>query len=430
MSSKDVIRVGIVGARFAASFHFETLKRVYGVPIEIVGVTSKSREQREKFASERGIKAFDSVESLLDAVDVIDICAPAYVHEEITIKAARAGKHCIVEKPFTGSFLNQEDYDSQETKQETFNEQRYREAVESAERMVTAVREAGIILNFAENWHFLPAGLKAGRLLERAAYQKERQDNGWKLTKLDPGARILYIRGEESHSGSHSSVYGDLKYSGGGSIVGKACHPLGVALYLKRLEGVIRGEGPIVPVAVWGQVAWLTKGNYRNPIYENPWKLRADYKDGEDWGAVDILFSDDTRARVESSEVKLGGVYNWFEVFGNKFFIRGNINPNNSLQAYAPSPEVFQPEYLTEKVETHAGMSQPSLDEDWFHGYVHQMQVFFERIADPKREWRPPFLNPGHDCDLALDSVKVMYGAYLSAERGGAMVRLDDPFAR
>src|SRR5690606_36937521 len=98
--------------------------------------------------------------------------------------------------------------------------------------------------------------------------------------------------------------------------------------------------------------------------------------------------------------------------------------------AYAPSPEVFQPEYLTEKVETHAGMSQPSLDEDWFHGYVHQMQVFFERIADPKREWRPPFLNPGHDCDLALDSVKVMYGAYLSAERGGAMVRLDDPFAR
>ena len=428
MSVSSPIRVGIVGARFAASFHYETIKRVYGVPIEIVGVTSQSAAQRQKFAEQRGIKAFDSVEALVEAVDLVDICTPPYVHEPLTIMAAEAGKHCIVEKPFTGSFLDEQRYDQQSAKNETFNEQRYREALSSAERMVTAVRNANVILNFAENWHFLPAGLKAARLLMHSVHKKVASKPGkWVSAEIDSGARILYIRSEESHSGSHSAVYGDLKYAGGGSIVGKACHPLGFTLYLKRLEGQLLEGKPILPVAVSGQIAWLTKGTYQHPEYTNPWKIRADYKDGEDWGAIDVTFADGTRARLESSEIKLGGVYNWFEVFSNKFFLRGNINPNNTLEAYAPSPEIFEPEYLTEKLETHAGLSRPSVDEDWFHGYVQQMQVFFERVQNPNRLWGPPFLDPDQDCELALDSVKVMYAAYLSAERNGETVRIDQP---
>jgi len=38
----DPIRVGLVGARFAAQFHLQGYRRVYGVPVEVVGVTSKS----------------------------------------------------------------------------------------------------------------------------------------------------------------------------------------------------------------------------------------------------------------------------------------------------------------------------------------------------------------------------------------------------
>ena len=90
-------------------------------------------------------------------------------------------------------------------------------------------------------------------------------------------------------------------------------------------------------------------------------------------------------------------------------------------------PEIFEPEYLTEKLETHTGLSRPSVDEDWFHGYVQQMQVFFERVQNPNRLWGPPFLDPDQDCELALDSVKVMYAAYLSAERNGETVRIDQP---
>jgi predicted dehydrogenase len=51
----DAIRIGIVGARFAARFHWKGYRRVYGVPVEVAGVTAKSAESREAFAREHGV---------------------------------------------------------------------------------------------------------------------------------------------------------------------------------------------------------------------------------------------------------------------------------------------------------------------------------------------------------------------------------------
>ena len=48
------VRVGFVGARFAARFHWEAIRRVYSVPVEIVGVTSKTPEARDAFALDTG----------------------------------------------------------------------------------------------------------------------------------------------------------------------------------------------------------------------------------------------------------------------------------------------------------------------------------------------------------------------------------------
>ena len=51
------VRVGFVGSRFAAKFHWEAIRRVHGVPVEIVGVTSKTPEARDSFSRETGIRA-------------------------------------------------------------------------------------------------------------------------------------------------------------------------------------------------------------------------------------------------------------------------------------------------------------------------------------------------------------------------------------
>ena len=100
----DPIRVGIVGAGFAARFHFHNLRRVHTVPVQISGVTSRSAQAREAFVHENSVPAFDSFEALCDASDVIDLCSPPSTHERLAIGALKRGKHIIVLNPFTGYF--------------------------------------------------------------------------------------------------------------------------------------------------------------------------------------------------------------------------------------------------------------------------------------------------------------------------------------
>jgi predicted dehydrogenase len=431
MGKAKAIRVGIVGARFAGEFHYDSLMRVRGVPIQVSGVTSSTAASRDRFAKARGIPAFDSLDALIEASDVIDVCTPPYAHEEITLKAAQAGRHIIVEKPFTGSFLNQAAYQAGD-KALSFNEQRYVEAVGSANRMAAAVRDHNAVLCFAENWHFLPSGLKTCRLMMRSMFKKVRgEDGSWTLGEPDPGARVMLIRGYEAHSGSGSPVYGDLQYAGGGAIVGKACHPLGLALYIKRLEGVVRDGRPIEPVAVSGHCGYLTaEAGYRDPDYATSKKVRNGYVDGEDWGLIIVRFADGTVAEVEANEFTLGGVANTYEVLSNKFRVQGNLCPNDAVRAFSPSAEVFEPEYLVEKLETAGGWQFPAMDENLTMGYIEEMQVFAERFAAHARgetpAVEPPYLAADDDVALAVDSVRVMYAAYVSDERGGAEVKLTD----
>ena len=136
----DAIRVGLVGARFAARFHYEGYRRVYGVPVQMVGVTSKSADSRQAFARERGISAFASLDELCDAADVIDICAPASAHEPLAIAALRRGKHVVIEKPFTG-YYGPGAAAGEEFRGNTFpKETMLREALASCDRILAAAR--------------------------------------------------------------------------------------------------------------------------------------------------------------------------------------------------------------------------------------------------------------------------------------------------
>ena len=101
MTMEKSVRVGIVGSGNAAAFHYEAFKRVTGIDVRVVGVTSPNKSHREAFAGKRSIQAFASLHEMLPAVDVIDNCTPGYAHEPVSLTAFEAGKHVIVEKPFT-----------------------------------------------------------------------------------------------------------------------------------------------------------------------------------------------------------------------------------------------------------------------------------------------------------------------------------------
>jgi predicted dehydrogenase len=57
----DPIRIGIVGSRFAAEFHYTAYQRVTGLEVKVVGVTSLTKEHCEHFVEKRGIRVFYSL---------------------------------------------------------------------------------------------------------------------------------------------------------------------------------------------------------------------------------------------------------------------------------------------------------------------------------------------------------------------------------
>lgn len=385
------LRIGLVGAGFAARFHIHNLRRVYGVPLAIAGVTARSAASRTAFAREFSIPAFDSFEALCDAADVLSLCTPPSTHEPLALEALARGKHLIIEKPFTGSFGDgSPDFRGDAAPKEPM----LAAALVSCRRILDAARAAQRLIGYAENWVYAPAVQKEIEMVTKS------------------GAQILWILGNQSHSGSHSPYYGQWRYSGGGSLIGKGCHPLTTALALKQTEGLARDGVPIRPSAVSARTHALT----RMPAYRDAGHLRRGYTDIEDYAQLHVAFTDGTVADIFASELTLGGVNNWIEIVANNHRTRCQLNPIDALTTFNPTPEAFRDIYVTEKIETKAGWSHPAPDEAWQHGYPQQFQDFIECFTTGRE--------PLSGATLAADTIATIYAAYLSAERHGKEVEI------
>jgi len=389
--NKPTVLCGIIGSGFSASFHFESLKKVSSVDVRVVGVYSRTKEKREAFATERNIRAFDSLNDLINACDVIHVCTPPSTHESIAIAALKKDKYVIVEKPLTGYFGD----GTGEFRGDQFpKEVALSHALESIQRMLEAEKISRGRILYAENWVYTPS------------IQKEREI----IEKTD--AQILWIYGEEAHSGSHASTYGFWKFSGGGAMIGKGCHPLTAALYLKRLEGKMRNNLPIKPKTVSARVHALT----RMESFIDRGHIRSDYYDIDDFSMMHIQFEDGTIANIFASDIILGGIHNWIEIAANNHRTICNINPNNAIQTYNPVEDYFRDIYVVEKIGTKQGWSCPSPNEDWFTGYPQEMEAFYRTITfgDPLES----------DSSLAADAISTIYSAYVSSEKNGVAVHI------
>jgi predicted dehydrogenase len=390
MNSK--IRVGIVGTGFAGKFHVECFRRIYGVELEIAGIFSLREESRVKFGREHGIKVYESVESMLEDVDILDICSPPYAHEGNIIEAANAGKGIICEKPLTGYFgpENCKAYDGSADSKTVM----MAAVVEKNQRIADAIIKNKSFFGYAENFVYAPGIQKEREILEKT------------------GAQILRMTGEESHNGSASPVYGIWQKAGGGSLIGKGCHPLGGMLYLKRIEGIARDGRPIRPQSVSSRTHKITRlKNYRDEGL-----IRTDYHDVEDYGFMHVTFDDGTVADVITSEIVLGGIYDYVEIFTNNHRSRCHISPASLMDVYNPRGKKFEDIYLMEKVSTKEGWSMAAPDENFTIGYQPELQDFISSAVEKRQ--------PQSGLGLALDTTATIYAAYVSDEKHGTETQI------
>src|SRR5690242_563516 len=118
----------------------------------LVGIISGSGKKLKKWKKDYGIAeanvySYEDFDSIKDnaAIDIVYIVLPNSMHKEYVIRAAKAGKHVICEKPMANT-------------------------VEECNEMIDACKEAGVMLSVGYRLHFDPFNLEMMRLAKEKVY--------------------------------------------------------------------------------------------------------------------------------------------------------------------------------------------------------------------------------------------------------------------
>ena len=92
-------RFGIVGSGMIAPLHLEAIGALPDA--EVVGIMDHGSGRGQEIAPELDVTGSADLDTFLarDDIDIVSVATPSGVHHEAAVKAAAAGKHCIVEKP-------------------------------------------------------------------------------------------------------------------------------------------------------------------------------------------------------------------------------------------------------------------------------------------------------------------------------------------
>ncbi|MCF7567929.1 Gfo/Idh/MocA family oxidoreductase [Sabulilitoribacter arenilitoris] len=96
-----MLKAGVLGAGHLGKIHLRLLKQ--SNKYNLVGFYDADANNGKKVEQELGYNFFDSIEALIDAVDMVDIVTPTLSHYECAKQAIAKGKHIFIEKPITNT---------------------------------------------------------------------------------------------------------------------------------------------------------------------------------------------------------------------------------------------------------------------------------------------------------------------------------------
>ncbi|MDI6753077.1 MAG: Gfo/Idh/MocA family oxidoreductase [Thermodesulfobacteriota bacterium] len=386
------LKVGIIGAGFAAAFHLRSYRQVQGVPLEVAALVDINKTRAEDLARRYAVpKVYDDYRFILDdkTIEVVDIVVPNDLHLPMILRAAETDKSIICEKPLTGYFGQGEPDQKVGATPKKEMLKKVREDLKKVEEVMAA---HPVKFCYAENWVHAPAIKKALELMEKCFIS---------------GA-ILEMRGEESHSGSHSEFAKWWRHAGGGAMARLGAHPVAAGLFLKQFEGEKKSGRPILAREVWADGTDLTKTPAFASTKGSP--LVTGWGDVETWSQLTITFTDGTKGTFFAADDLLGGMESNMDIRLSNARLKFDLCPVRVCQFYTVDPTPVKDVYFNEKQETKAGLSFPNPNEEWLLGYPQEIQDFMEAIAYDRQ--------PLTGLDLARQVVEVLYAGYVSMEEG------------
>ncbi|SHJ20375.1 Gfo/Idh/MocA family protein [Lutispora thermophila] len=383
----EKIVIGMVGCGYAAFLHGNGFEKVCGLPIRlktICGTTlSKAEAVRDRYGFEKACTDFDELINDPE-INVIDILTPTNLHIPMAIKALKAGKHVICEKPLTGYFGEP----GQENVGKTVPKSvMYEKVLQEMEELKKVIEESKKKFFYAENFVFATPVQRAAEIL------------------TNKKSKITFMRGDEFIIGSSSPLAGKWNKFGGGTMMRNATHIITAMLWLKKKEAEARGENITIKsiVADCGFITECLTEEEHKYVKSHP-------EDVEDLASVMITFSDGTKCLATSSDSILGGSKNEIEIFTNDSSMRCHLTQNDLLDAYMADEKGLENVYYAELLPSKLGWNKVFVSDEIIRGYTGELQSFAESIAHDKE--------PESGFDLAYETMKVLYSAYVSAEEG------------
>jgi predicted dehydrogenase len=271
-------------------------------------------------------------------IDIIDISTPGDSHAEIAIDAAKAGKVVFCEKPLANT-------------------------VKEAERMLAAVKKAGVIHMICHNYRRVPAVMLAKQLIDDGKLGRLYHYRGVYLQDwvADPSVPLYWrLRKEAAGSGA----LGDI-----------ASHSLDLGRYL---------VGEITEVT--GALETFVK---ERPLPENPKKKGKVTVD--DASASVVRFANGALGTIEASRFATGRKnYNRFEINGSKGSIVFNFERMNELEVFLTDDERRVQGFHNVMVTD--GSTHPYFSHWWpeghligyEHTFIHTVYDLLEAVAANK----------------------------------------------
>lgn len=381
------IIIGTVGAGYAARLHANGYRRVSSIPFRLKTICDVNTELAESLKKDFG---YECIEADYDAmladkeINVIDIITPPFLHIPMAVKAIKAGKHVICEKPLTGYFGRKGEENIGIT---TPKSEMYSQVLASMNELRDLLSTTDRKFMYAENFVYAPPVQKAAEII-RAKKSK-----------------ILFMKGEESLKGSSSPVAGQWNRTGGGTLIRTGTHSLSGMLWLKHQEAEARGEQfgiASVSADVGTTTKILSEYEHRH--------ISARPQDVEDYAAVTVTFTDGTKCLTIASDTVLGGTKNYIEIYANDTALNCNITPTDILNTYFLDEDGLENVYISEMLPSKLGWNKAFVSDEIIRGYSDELRDFLECAAYDKE--------PLSGFDIAYETVQVIYAAYMSAYEG------------
>ena len=102
-----MLKVGVLGAGHLGKIHLRLLQQ--SDKYELVGFYDENQENGARIAKEFGYRQFNTIATLIHAVDVIDIVTPTLSHYRCAKVAIKSGKHVFIEKPISNTVAEAEE---------------------------------------------------------------------------------------------------------------------------------------------------------------------------------------------------------------------------------------------------------------------------------------------------------------------------------